>query len=94
MLPKPCPKGRLEAASMASMNLRAVVGRVRLVYVAPPPRRLALVKIGVGPRFQPRDECGRFVSYADLLSAVNLDFAMTQYAEDQIDEMDASLDWD
>lgn len=84
-MPKPCPTGRQQAAGLASMNMRAVVGPVTLMYLARPRPRIVPSGRDVGPRFQPRDAHGRFVSYARLASAINRDCARTQHAYDVID---------
>ena len=82
-----CPNGRQQATALAAMNLRAVVGPDELIYIAPARRKLAAVRHPVGPRFQPRDEAGRFVPYADLWDAMNLEYAWTAYEHD----VDAAL---
>lgn len=90
----PLPKGRRQAFALASMNLRAIVGLIDLTYLAPSPSKLVPVTTAVGPRFQPRDERGRFVAYADLWNAVNVEYAMTAYAYDEIDRLDGLLETD
>ena len=82
----PCPNGRMQAAVLAMMNRRAVVGLNEVTYVATSPRKLAAAPQLVGPRFQPRDEAGRFVPYAYLWEAINAEYAWTAYEYDVEDE--------
>lgn len=87
----PCPDGRRQAAHLASMNMRAVVGPYELTYVARPRPKLALVTTLTGAQFQPRDEAGRFVFFADLWCAINVEYAMTAFSYDEAnndDELD------
>lgn len=76
----PCPVGRREAAALASMNVRAKVTQSGVEYVARPLKQRPLAcraAAKVGPRFQPRDALGRFVSYARLRHAIGVDLAHT-----------------
>lgn len=81
-----CPKGRRQATALAAMNVRAVIGTATLEYVAPLRHRPTRVRTAVGARFQPRDPAGRFVSYAKLREAINVDYAMTAFDYDLQDE--------
>jgi len=79
-MPKnPCPLGRREAAALASMNVRARVMPFGVEYLARPVGLLRLVPAtgAVGPRFQPRNEIGRYVSYASLRAAIAFEYATT-----------------
>lgn len=82
----PCPHGRRQAAALASMNLRAVVSLTDVFYLALPSQKRAAVKTTVSPRFQPRDEHGRFLPFVELWNAINLDYAMTAYEYDVNDQ--------
>ena len=84
----PCPHGRLQVAHLASMSLRAVIGLCELTYLARPRPKLTVATTLTGARFQPRDEAGRFVPYADLWCAINIDYAMTAFSYDEIDAFD------
>ena len=66
MYSMPCLFGRTQVASLAAMNLRAVVGAGEITYVTRPPAKPAAITRLLGAKFQPRDEHGRFVTYADF----------------------------
>lgn len=73
-----CPRGRRDAAALASMNVRARVTAFGVEYLARP---LELLRPApnpgkVSPRFQPRNEIGRYVSYASLRTAIAFECAM------------------
>lgn len=78
-MPKnPCPLGRRDAAALASMNVRARVTAFGVEYLARP---LAVLRLAsdpgkVSPRFQPRNEIGRYVSYAFLRTAIAFEWAI------------------
>jgi hypothetical protein len=82
----PCPNGRRQAAALASMSLRAVVSQTDVFYVALPRQKPAAVKTSVSPRFQPRDDRGRFLPFVDLWNAINVEYAMTAYEYDVDDQ--------
>lgn len=81
----PCPNGRRQTAALASMNLRAVVSPIDVFYVAPPRQEPVAVKATVSPRFQPRDDRGRFLPFVELWNAINIEYAMTAYEYDADD---------
>lgn len=86
-MPKiPCPIGRREAAALASMNVRTRVTPFGVEYLARPVEPLQLVPtIGaVDPRFQPRNEIGRYVSYASMRTAIAFEYAMTRSEVEEI----------
>lgn len=77
--------GRNQAAALASMNVRAVVSKVDLTYIAVDPRLGTVPRGVVGARFQPRNALGQFVRYATLSQAVNLKYSMTAFDYDMED---------
>lgn len=63
--PSPCPVGRHRAAALAAMNVRGVIAPDGLVLVARPSSDLGSHQgwNAVGPKYQVRDEKGRYVAY-------------------------------
>lgn len=77
--------GRNQAAALASMKVRAVIGEYGLTYIAVDPRLGTVPRGVVGARFQPRNPVGQFVRYATLSQAVNLEYSMTAFDYDMED---------
>ena len=82
MYSMPCLFGRTQVASLAAMNLRAVVGAGEITYVTRPPAKPAAITRLLGAKFQPRDEHGRFVTYADFKLCMDLEYSWTAYEYD------------
>lgn len=84
----PCPKGRLQVAALAAMNVRTGIEPASLQYISVPLRRPRLVESPQSARYQPRRASGKFALYADLAIAINVDYAMTAFEFDGFDGFD------
>ena len=69
--------GRLRCQALASMNVRAVVIGTDVRYVARPFSELIANRHRTAAAFQARDEAGRFVSYAALERAIEIQIEQT-----------------
>lgn len=77
MSENPCRYGRELTRAMASMNMRAVVASYVTYFARPADGRGGAGLDPVPAAFRPRDEGGRFVSYASLREAIGFEYYLS-----------------